>query len=343
MDELAKTEARNYLCAAGFFILAASFILGIFSRFGTNTFVESNDFTRLALGIGLLVVATLLIVLHKRDMIAILFFMMGFYQLFFAFTSAGIWRSILVGLVLLVGLVTLAGQDKKKWMLFLIPLIWFIRSLIIMCIGYSVAGNIVLCIILAVISLYYAFCCACERCNLPGAKILTADESTDFKASGYVLGYMLFAIITGGYALHYILGEAVLPLETFVSLELVSGALMIFVAILLLTVGKMRFTPIMFLLIGLVSILSMYSSGAMFIGTAILYIVIGLFAMLRKESRILPALMLIIYGCGDFFTAYATGGVATAPVVSVILNTIPCLIAIYLAFVVYSQRKLPKF
>jgi len=343
MDELAKTEARNYLSAAGFFLIAAFFILRIYLSVGTTTIVEPYDCLHIALGIGLLIMATLLIVLHKRDMIAILFFMMGFYQLFFAFTSAGIWRSILVGLVLLVALVTLSGQDKKKWMLFLIPLIWFIRSLIIMCIGYSVAGNIVLCIILAVISLYYAFCCACERCNLPGAKILTADENTDFKASGSVLGYMLFAIITGGYALHYILGEAVLPLETFVSLELISGALMIFVAILLLTVGKMRFTPIMFLLIGLTNIITMYCSGTMFIGIGILWFVLGLFAMLRKESRILPGIMMIIYGCSWFFSAYANGALVSVPVVSVFLNAIPCLIAIYLSFVVYSQRKLPKF
>ena len=50
--------------------------------------------------------------------------------------------------------------------------------------------------------------------------------------------------------------------------------------------------------------------------------------------------MLIVYGCADFFTVYAGGNM---PVVSIILNAIPCLIAIYLAFVVYSQKKLPKF
>lgn len=58
---------------------------------------------------------------------------------------------------------------------------------------------------------------------------------------------MLFALITGGYAVHYIMGEAALPLETFVTIELLCGFLMIFVAILLLAVGKMRFTPIMFM------------------------------------------------------------------------------------------------
>jgi len=340
MDELAKTEARNYLSAAGFFILATWFILHVFEIVEKTTNVLSDDFLHIALGIGLLIVATFLIVLHKRDMIAILFFMLGFYQIFCAFTTFGIWNVILAGLMLLVALVTLTGQDKKKWLLFLIPLIFFIYRLIRELTGYNNYVFISFYIVLAVICLYYAFCCASERISLPGRKLLTTDESTDFKSSGSVLGYMLFALIAGGYALRYIVGEAVLPLETFMTVKLVVGLLMIFVAILLLAVGKMRFTPIMFLLFGITQLLSVYSSGIMFIGTGILYIVIGLFAMLRKESRILPGIMMIVYGSTALFAAYSGGN---TPVVSAILNAIPCLIAIYLAFVVYSQRKLPKF
>ncbi|HJJ36128.1 MAG TPA: hypothetical protein O0X27_03000 [Methanocorpusculum sp.] len=343
MDELAKTEARNYLCAAGFFMIAAFFISQIFSEVGTAAFVEPNDNIHIALGLGLLIVATLLIVLHKRDLIAILFFMTGFWQLFAAFTPSELWGIILMGFLVLVALVTLTGQDKKKWLLFLIPLLCFIPGLIGELIGFNPYVGMVFIIILAVICLYYAFCCACERISLPGSKILTADEATDFKASGSVLGYMLFAVLTGGYALHYILGEAVLPLDSFVTMELLAGSLMIFVAILLFAVGKMRFTPIMFMLVGLIGILSMYSSGAMFIGLGILMIVLGLFAMLRKESRILPGIMLIVYGCTWFFSAYVAGTSISMPVVSALLNGIPALIAIYLSFVVYSQRKLPKF
>ncbi|HJJ39168.1 MAG TPA: hypothetical protein O0X42_03425 [Methanocorpusculum sp.] len=340
MDELAKTEARNYLSAAGFFVLAAYCILRIFTNIGSAAFVPISDYINITLGIGLIVIATLLIVLRKRDMIAILFFMMGFLQLFYAFTSSAAWGLILVGSLVLVSLITLTSKDKQKWLLFLIPLLMFIHKIITDCMGYNSTVFIVFFAILAVLCLYYAFACASERISLPGRKLLTADEATEFKASGSVLGYMLFAIITGGYALYYILGEAVLPLESFVSMELICGIMMIFIAVLLFAVGKMRFTPAMFLLIGLTNILAMYSSGAMFIGIGILFIVIGLFAMLRKESRILPGIMLIVYGCTDFFSAYAGGN---APVVSVILNAIPCLIAIYLAFAVYSQRKLPKF
>jgi len=343
MDELAKTEARNYLSAAGFFLIAAAFLMQAFPNIGNSTFVELNDYLLMAIGIGLLIIATLLIVLRKRDLIAILFFMIGFYQLFCASTSPGTWNFIIMGFMVLAALVTLTSKDKVKWLLFLIPAIWFVWRFAWVFIGYNFALLAVFYTIIAVLCLYYAFACASERFSLPGRNLLTADESTEFKASGSVLGYMLFALITGGYALHYILGEAVLPLETFVTIELLCGILMIFVSILLFAVGKMRFTPVMFLLIALIGILSMYSSGAMFIGLGILMIIVGLFAILRKESRILPGLMLIIYGCTWFFSAYVAGTSVSAPVVSVLLNGIPCLIAIYLSFVVYSQRKLPKF
>jgi len=345
MDELAKTEARNYLSAAGFFLIAAWFILGLFMIVGRNTLSElPNNHIYIAIGLSLLIIAALLIVLHKRDMIAILFFLMGSYALFSAFDISvfGFLDCIFAGFLILIALVTLTGQDKKKWMLFLIPLLFFVWYILSISTGDNMYLVITFFIIIAIISLYYVFCCASERISLPGRKLLTADETTDFKASGSVLGYMLFAAISGGYALHYILGETVFPLVMFTTIELLAGTLMIFIAILLLTVGKMRFTPIMFLLIGISNILAMYSTGAMFIGIGILFIVIGLFAMLRKESRILPGIMLIVYACTAFFSALA-GSMPSAPVVSIILNVIPCLIAIYLAFVVYSQRKLPKF
>jgi len=344
MDELTKTEARNYLSAAGFFIIFAVYLLMTINNVANgDNFIAMSSNILVAVGFALLVIATLLIVLRKRDMIAILFIMIGFLELFWIFNTSLAWSTIIAGYILLITLVTLTSKDKQKWLLFLLPLVIFVLNLVNVIVGYNATVNVVGHIIILAITIYYAFCCASERLKLPGRKFLTADEQTDFKASGSVLGYMLFAIVTGGYALYYILGEAILPLETFISMELICGALMIFVAILLIAIGKMRFTPIMFLLLGLTNILSIYSTGYMWIGIGILFIIIGLFAMLRKESRILPGIMLIVYGCTCFFTVYANGAMISAPIVSVILNAIPCLIAIYLSFMVYSQRKLPKF
>ena len=334
MDEPAKTEARNYLTAAGFFVIAAFELLLILAP-------EISSATRsLIVGIGLLLIGTLLIVLRKRDMIAILFMMLAFFFISHSFIPGHIGAAInfcFSGLILLTLLITLTGKDKAKWLLILIPLMMIVGSLTE---GLSEIIPVVFIVIISVISIYFALACACERINLPGRKLLTADEETDFKAAGSVLGYVLFAAISGMYVVYYIVGESMMHLEYLHTINLVAAVLLIFIALLLFAVGKMRFTPAMFLLLGLTQLLSMFSSGTMFIGIGILYIIIGVFAMLRKESRILPGIMLVVYGCTDFFTAYAGGN---TPVVSVILNAIPCLIAIYLAFVVYSQKKLPKF
>ena len=328
MDEPAKTEARNYLSAAGFLVFAATSLLGILSVTALSVTIN------LVAGIVLLLIGTLLIVLRKRDMIAILFIMLSFNYLSNGFLPGFAGFPILLcfgGLVLLTLLVTLTGKDKAKWLLILIPIVMIV---------ISTAGLPSILWILFAISIYFALACASERLHLPGRKLLTADEVTDFKASGSVLGYLLFAAISGMYVVYYIVGESMMHLESLHTINLVAAVLLIFIAVLLFAVGKMRFTPAMFLLLGLADLLAMNSTGAMFIGIGILYIIIGVFAMLRKESRILPGIMLVVYGCTDFFTAYAGGNM---PVVSVILNAIPCLIAIYLAFVVYSQKKLPKF
>ncbi|MDO5847848.1 MAG: hypothetical protein Q4Q20_06125 [Methanocorpusculum sp.] len=335
MDEPAKTEARNYLSAAGFFLIAAYFILIPLMMMGS----DHNTTIHLISGIGLLLIGTLLIILRKRDMIAILFMLLSFFYLSLGFIQGDPGLMIVAcfyGLILLTLLITLTGKDKAKWLLIIIPLLMLISL-----IGISgILENPVFGWIVAVVSLYFALACASERLSLPGRKLLTADEETDFKASGSVLGYLLFAVTTGMYVVYYIAGEAMMQLEYLTTINLVAAILLIYVAVLLFAVGKMRFTPVMFLLFGLTIILAIYSTGTMCIGTGILMIIIGVFAMLRKESRILPGIMLVVYGCTYFFTAYGGGNM---PVVSVILNGLPCLIAIYLAFVVYSQKKLPKF
>ena len=336
MDELAKTEARNYLSAAGFFVAASFMLLCALS----DTF--PSEILQFIAGFGLLLIGILLIVLRKRDMIAMLFMMLAFIHLPQAFIPDFPGFPIFFcfgGVALLTLLVTLTGKDKAKWLLFILPLLIILSSIV----GpVSTIGHKIILWIYFAVSLYFALACASERLNLPGRRILTADEETDFKASGSVLGYILFAIITGTYVAYYLVGESMMRLEYLITINLVAAVLMVVVSVLLLTVGKMRFTPVMFMLAGLLTVVSLYVSGTMMlVGMGILFIIVGIFAVLRKESRLLPGIMLIVYGCTGFFSVHGNGTVT--PVVSFILNTIPCLIAIYLAFVVYSQKKLPKF
>ncbi len=265
--------------------------------------------------------------------------MIGMLYSFHAFLGDPSIKAWAVGVFLLVltGII-LTSKDKKKYLLFLIPGFISLRMLIHSFFGASSPAALILFLITAIIPLYYAFACASERITLPGGALLRADAVTDFKASGSVLGYLLFGIIALSWALAY---AGVSPLAAVNATDYVGGFFLILTGILLFAVGKMRFTPVMFILTGFLAVISVYVSGPLYYVVGAMFIVLGLFAILRKESRILPAVMLIIYGCTYFFTPAA--GEAGLPVVSIILNLIPALIAVYLAFAVFSQRKLPLF
>ena len=218
MDEPAKTEARNYLTAAGFFLFAAyGLICALSGTYQSGTI-------QLVTGLGLLLIGTLLIVLRKRDMIAILFMMLAFYNISLSFIPGFIGLPIIFcfgGLILLTLLITLTGKDKAKWLLILLPLVMVVRSLVSFLSGIDLS-YIILWVNFA-IGMYFALACASERLHLPGRKLLTADEETDFKAAGSVLGYVLFAVISGMYVVYYIVGESVMHLEALHTINLVAA------------------------------------------------------------------------------------------------------------------------
>ena len=122
MDELAKTEARNYLSAAGFFVFAAEALLYIISYF-TGTSSEFSSAIEISAGVGMLIIAALLFILRKRDLIGILFVMLGLMDLFWANFGGDQFQVLLSIFAILVAVVTLTSKDKKKWLLFPIPVL----------------------------------------------------------------------------------------------------------------------------------------------------------------------------------------------------------------------------
>lgn len=342
MDDVAKTEARNYISAAGFFIIAASFFIPLLANLGSPVFILPDSTMSLIFGIALLIAATALIVLRKRDLTAIIFFMMGFIQLYYAFSTSGTWNTVLIGCMLLTAIVTLTSKEKVKWLLFLIPLLWFLQRVVRSVTDYNPGVLIAFFGVLAVLSYYYALACGIEKISLPGRKLLTADETTDFKSSGSILGYMLFAVANATWAFYNFANDnAAFPFEALQTISIITGILMIFAAALLLAVAKMRFTPTMFFLAGLAVIFASFVEGAMLFGVALLFLAIGLFAILRKESRKLPGIMFILSGA-VYFILSTVGAEGTYLTVGII-NAIIAAIAVYLCFVVYTDWKLPKF
>ena len=115
------------------------------------------------------------------------------------------------------------------------------------------------------------------------------------------------------------------------------------ISVLLLFIGKIRFTSAVFLGTAFVTWIVPLISGAEWYVVGIIYIFLGLFAVLRKKSFLLMSLMFIVYGISAF-SSIAINGVVDLLLTQILLNIIPCGIAIYLALAIFlPNRKLPLF
>ena len=356
MNEIAKNEMRNYLSAAGFFVFALA-ILVFCVNFLSQTTENNTSFmmgTDIVCSTLLLLVGVLLAVLGKRDLTAITFLMFGSIKLLMT-TATLIGISVGDGVdfffvnaalqifIIILSLILLTAKDKAKYPLALIIGLYGISNFI----GFLSPVNLMIPIlgyshlIIAVIALYYALACASERFILPLGKTLTAEQETDFKKSASALGYLTIAASMAVWAFYYIFNASEIVADIIYGLDGVYALLMILVGILLFAVAKMRFTPVMFLLAGaLLAVSSVIGDSFEFI-IGILFIVLGLFAVLRTESRILPGLMFVIYGISYFIVPVAAGAGIT--ILAVLVNGLPALIALYLAVATFSQKKLPLF
>lgn len=334
---------RNYLSAAGFFVFAVSTLaIGVSYLSGTIG-AEQKNITIIST-LLLLLVGVLLAVIGKRDLTAITFLMLGSIKLLMlatGFVSPGI-NIILYLFLLILAVILLTAKDKAKYPLAILIALQALFTTV----SYIIPSEEIMSsvfgytrLILTVIALYYAFACASERICFPCSKILTADQETDFKKSASALGYLTISASMLVWAVYYLFNKSEIVANTIYALDGVYAALLILVSILLFAVAKMRFTPVMFLLAGsLLAVSSVIGATSEFI-LGILFIVLGIFAVLRTESRILPGLMFVVYGVSYFIGPVAAS--AGIMILAVAVNGIPALIALYLAVATFSQRKLP--
>ena len=357
MNETEKNEMRNYLSAAGFFVfvLSTHFICtDVLSR----VFGSGGATTLFSVGVTcsllILLFGILLAVLGKRDLTAITFLMLGSAKLLlevtgmYLLTSGNVAELSFINVILQISLIILAlilltAKDRAKYPLAFLVGLQGISTIIVYLMPSELFGSVLgySHIILSVIALYLAFACASERFTLPLGKTLTAEQETDFKKSASALGYLTIAASMAVWAFYYIFNVSDIVSNIIYALDGVYAILMILVGILLFAVAKMRFTPVMFLLAGaLLAVSSVIGDSFEFI-LGILFIVLGIFAVLRTESRILPGLMFIIYGISYFIGPVAVGAGIT--VLAVIVNGLPAVIALYLAVATFSQKKLPLF
>lgn len=334
---------RNYLSAAGFFVFAVSTLAIGVSYLSGTVGAEQKNITIIST-LLLLLVGVLLAVIGKRDLTAITFLMLGSIKLLMlatGFVSPGI-NIILYLFLLILAVILLTAKDKAKYPLAILIALQALFTTV----SYIIPSEEIMSsvfgytrLILTVIALYYAFACASERICFPCSKILTADQETDFKKSASALGYLTISASMLVWAIYYLFNKSEIVANTIYALDGVYAALLILVSILLFAVAKMRFTPVMFLLAGsLLAVSSVIGATSEFI-LGILFIVLGIFAVLRTESRILPGLMFVVYGVSYFIGPVAAS--AGIMILAVAVNGIPALIALYLAVATFSQRKLP--
>ncbi|MBE6516037.1 MAG: hypothetical protein E7Z71_05020 [Methanocorpusculum parvum] len=343
MDENAKNEMRNYLSAAGFFVFAVSTLAIGVSYLSGTVGAEQKNITIIST-LLLLLVGVLLAVIGKRDLTAITFLMLGSIKLLMLATGfvSPVVNIILYLFLLILAVILLTAKDKAKYPLAILIALQALFTTV----SYIIPSEEIMSsvfgytrLILTVIALYYAFACASERICFPCSKILTADQETDFKKSASALGYLTISASMLVWAIYYLFNKSEIVANTIYALDGVYAALLILVSILLFAVAKMRFTPVMFLLAGsLLAVSSVIGATSEFI-LGILFIVLGIFAVLRTESRILPGLMFVVYGVSYFIGPVAAS--AGIMILAVAVNGIPALIALYLAVATFSQRKLP--
>ncbi|MDO5843615.1 MAG: hypothetical protein Q4Q53_00510 [Methanocorpusculum sp.] len=346
MDELQKTALRNYVTAAGFFIIAVQFLVRIIGSFFKLDYREVISTAMMgivpAIIVGLLAVGIILVILKKRNLTAIIFLMIAMYYGFINLSQGSrTTGSIIIGMFLMIlAVIILSSKDSNKFLICLIPGLLGFSLFFAPVIGTDNIIVVAIRVIITLLCIYFAFACVSERFALPFKKLLTKDSEMDFKSAGSVLGYVVFGVACSALSVSSIANGVLLSSEICVYIGQICGSTMAIIGVLLIAVEKVKFTPLLFILAGLTVYCGVYTTGILLAATGILFIFLGLFALLQKDVRILPAFMMIITGVACF-VSITIGVFVFSEFLTVALYLVPTVIAIYLSFGLITETKLP--
>ncbi len=347
MNDIDKSEIRNYLSAAGFVVLALHFLC-ISPLFAAVA--ENLNAIHLYLGFALITVGIILAGMKHRDLSAITFVLIGSifvcYALAFSGGAAEHYSNLIVGVFFVIlSLIILTAADRKKYLIASMP---FVIGLENICVGLFVSGSGVGLEIISlagfIFAVYFALAVAGERIRLPLGDVLKSDAAADFKSAGSVLGYLLIGMIGALYGFSYFLGSEAVNYDVIASMNATMCLGLCGIAVLLWTIGQMKYTPAMFFMFGIVSFTATLIpiSHAMLI-PFILFLLVAVITLLRKESRVLVAVLLFLKSmCYLLLAVFA--GTAGMPALQGTVNILIAVTAVYLAFAVFSRsKKLPLF
>lgn len=344
LSEETKNMMRNYAMFAGFFTTFITYLFVLTMDPEKMTYDWYQTYMMLGIVGNLLGIlfGTILAFLHKRDLVAIYFIIQSVLGLI-TFEYMSVDTTVLVcGVSLILGVMFLFSGNEQKWIVSILSIICGL-DMFSLWMEDAVMFEMILGAAIAAITGYCSFVLVCEKWKLPLYNLLTADledESADgtpvhFKTTGSIMAYILIATSQIGYLLYYT--NAGFGMEWALTLGSICGGCLVLISIMMLVAGRMKSTPFIFM----AAAFTMIASATMenFLVYAVTFLFLGAVMLVRKDSRILTALMFLVMGFSSLFGSSL--GIIDNLTVSAILNVIPAIIAVYLSFALTSDGKLP--
>jgi len=358
LSDSTKATMRNYAMVMGFMTLFIYSAIVAMTHLSLIELSQSQLYiSRAIIAIALMISGSILAFLHKRDLVSITFLLIsvnaslnitGF--ALFGSTTLGFFLSFEI-VAILLGIAMLFTRNEQKYICSAVLIPKYTIALIsdiafyepIACIDAStyMTMKAVGWMIIALVSVYAVLCIGLENPRFPGYGLLTADEDYEicdgspvhFKVSGSVLGYMLLMIplLT---IIFYKLNLFNVGAPDIMACNGSCGILLFFVGFLMLIAGRMKFTPFMFMMLGI--ILAVPVEGARWLFT-ISFIIIGILCIFRSDRKILVGIAIILHGLLLLFT---NNSVLPNDAVLLILSTITFVIFAYVCFALCSDDRL---
>jgi len=332
---------RNYVLMAGFFIIFMwQFISTVYSL--VNQVVPGNKIFGLDIicSIGLILIGVILAFLRKRDLYAVFFISISLLTLDIAVVGVEIALPIDF-ICLIIAIMYLMTRSEQKY----IPaLIYLLVAILAFRTFDSVPREFMTSVVLLIslISLYCAIAVGSERYKLPFRDLLTVDEDhpendgvpIDFRVLGSSFGYIIFASVP-----LVMLYRNVAGLESFDSeyFFLVTGAIMIVMAMIMFTVSKLKQTPMIFLILGTFLMLAGFLFDMPMVQFVIM-VALAAIVLMRQEQRMLTAAALIFFGLVPLFIYFCGDG----PLANV-CRFVTIFICIWISLGLHSNERIPIF
>ena len=353
MPVSSKDEVRNYVTSFGLMLIATLYILVLFgiNDYMSGALTQDAAFSNMTypaviLSILLMLCGIVLLVLRNRVLSAVTFLFMSAefllyaleHESYFVVPFASVFSLILAAIIL-------TCRSPKKYLYAVINILCgLIGVLGLFDSGTPLGTAAVVCMIVTSgILIYFAVACASQKIEMPFTKFLTNDDDMAFSQSGPVLGYLFLGLYLFMWVLYNFIGEENFPPEIISAVCFAVSLMIMVIGFLSFAVGRMRFTPLFFLATGAAFLIDLYVSGSMHYVVAMLLLLIGILAVFRKHSRLMPSLLVIGFGFARFLMNNVEAFPELITVVS-ILNIACMLLAVYLAFAVFAEKpKLPLF